>query len=91
MKKSLLALMVMLLIVAFLVVSTKGVQLFAQYPPKPSGCCKQRDWIGGEWKKTELSFSECEELNRNRDSLDDITRELGYVWWDFTCRLEGSQ
>jgi hypothetical protein len=87
MKKNLFALVVMLLIVAFLEISTKDVQLFAQYPPRPSGCCKMRDWIGGEWKKTDLNFSECEELNRNRDSLDDVFRAKGYVWWDYTCQL----
>jgi hypothetical protein len=61
--------------------------LFAQYPPTPTGCCMQRDWLAGEWYKTELSFTACEELNRNRDSLDDVLSERGYVWWDVNCTL----
>ena len=62
-------------------------QLFAQYPPRPTGCCKQRDWLAGEWYKTRLGFADCEELNRNRDNLDDIFVERGYVWWDANCNL----
>jgi hypothetical protein len=45
----------------------------------------QRDWLAGEWYTTELSFTLCEELNRNRDNLDDIFTESGYVWWDVNC------
>ena len=62
--------------------------LFAEYPlPPATGCCKQRDWLAGEWYKTTLSGSECEELNRNRDNQDDPYVATGYVWWDLTCRL----
>ena len=60
-------------------------QLFAQYPPPQVGCCKLRDWLGGVWKKTELNIAECEELNNNRDNLDDMFLETGYVWWDLNC------
>jgi hypothetical protein len=62
-------------------------QLLAQYPPSPSGCCKLRDWLAGNWRQTELSFTECETLNRNRDSLDDLFEEKGYVWWDENCQI----
>ena len=61
-------------------------QLLAQYPPRPSGCCKLRDWLAGNWRQTDLSFKECEGLNRTRDSLDDIYEEKGYVWWDGKCQ-----
>jgi hypothetical protein len=59
--------------------------LFAEYPPQPRGCCKQRDWLAGQWRKTQLNYNECEQLNRNRDSLDNLFEEKGYVWWDTRC------
>jgi hypothetical protein len=62
-------------------------QSSAQYPPPPRGCCKQRDWLAGNWYKTELTFEECDEINRNRDNLDNIYQENGYVWWDPNCDL----
>ena len=49
-------------------------------------CCKKREWLAGEWQKTELSFSECEELNRMRDGVDNILKEKGDVWWDMKCK-----
>ena len=80
------------LVFAFLTIALSGMlandnQLLAQYPPAPTGCCMQRDWLAGEWYKTELSFTACEELNRNRDSMDDVLYERGYVWWDVNCTL----
>ena len=59
---------------------------FAQYPPPPTGCCKQRAWLAADWNETELRFSQCAELNKNRDNLDDILAETGYVWWDVNCK-----
>jgi hypothetical protein len=73
--------------IVFLAIIADDNHLFAQYPPTPTGCCKQRNWLAGEWYETELDFTACEELNRNRDSLDDIFAESGYVWWDVNCVL----
>jgi hypothetical protein len=61
-------------------------RLFAQLEPRP-GCCMQRDWLASEWRKTRLSFRECERLNANRDNLDDFFAQTGYVWWDEDCVL----
>ena len=58
---------------------------FAEFPPRPSGCCKQRDWLAADWRETNLGFEECEILNQNRDNLEDIFEEKGYVWWDSNC------
>ena len=66
---------------------TRDIKVFAQYPAPPSGCCKQRDWLAAAWRETDLGFRECESLNDNRDNLDNIFQEKGYVWWDQNCRL----
>jgi hypothetical protein len=87
MKKMILALGFIFYTLVVLGMIADDNQLFAQFPPTPTGCCKQRDWLAGEWYKTELSFTACEELNRNRDNLDDILAERGYVWWDVNCAL----
>jgi hypothetical protein len=76
----------MFCLVAYTGISADENQLFAQYPPTPTGCCKVRDWLAGNWRQTDLSFTECERLNRNRDSLDDLFEEKGYVWWDANCQ-----
>jgi hypothetical protein len=60
-------------------------QLFAQYPPRPTGCCKKRDWLAGNWIKTGLNYTQCANLNQKRDGLDNIFEETGYVWWDSIC------
>ena len=65
---------------------TGANRLFAQLEPR-AGCCMQRDWLAGEWRKTQLGFRECELLNENRDNLDDFFAPSGYVWWDETCVL----
>ena len=85
MKKTFLSIVFAFITVAFLGLLAEDIQLFAQYPPRPTGCCMQRDWLAGEWRKTELSFDACEDLNRNRDNLDDMFVENGYVWWDVNC------
>ena len=87
MKKILLVLVLMLSIAVISEMITNDMQSFAQYPAPPSGCCKQRDWLAADWRETDLSFRECESLNDNRDNLDDIFQEKGYVWWDQSCRL----
>ena len=73
-------------LVAYAGIFANENQLFAQYPPTPSGCCKVRDWLAGNWRQTDLSLTECESLNRDRDSLDDLFEKKGYVWWDVDCQ-----
>jgi hypothetical protein len=73
--------------IVFSAIIVDDYQLFAQYPAPPIGCCMLRDWLAGEWHKSDLGFNRCEELNQNRDNLDDILAESGYVWWDVNCTL----
>jgi hypothetical protein len=87
MKKIFLVIIITIFTVAFSGIPDDENQLFAQYPPPPTGCCKQREWLAGNWHKTEFGFEECEELNKNRDNLDNIFQEKGYVWWDPNCNL----
>jgi hypothetical protein len=85
MRKILMLIVFAIIAVSFLGFVVEDTRLFAQYPPPPPGCCMQRDWLAGAWYKTYLSFTSCEELNRNRDNLDDMFVENGYVWWDVNC------
>ena len=87
MKKMYLALVFLFCAVVYSGIMADDNQLLAQYPAPPTGCCMQRDWLAGEWYSTELNFTLCEELNRNRDNLDDLFAESGYVWWDVNCTL----
>jgi hypothetical protein len=86
MKKIFLSIAFAFFTVAFLGLFVEDIQLFAEYPPPPAGCCMQRDWLAGEWYKTNLSYTRCERLNRNRDNLDDLFLEKGYVWWNINCQ-----
>jgi hypothetical protein len=85
MKKILLVFSFLLFMVVMTGMLADDGRLFAQYPPQPTGCCKKRDWLAGEWIKTGLNLTECRKLNRTRDSLDNIFEEKGYVWWDSVC------
>jgi len=86
MKKLFMVFGLILLMAAFFGMLPDENRLFAQLQPR-GGCCMQRDWVAGEWRKTRLSFRECELLNENRDNLDDFLEESGYVWWDENCVL----
>jgi hypothetical protein len=85
MKKILLVFTFVVFTVALSGIQADDSQLFAQYPPQPTGCCKKRDWLAGNWIKTGLNLTECRKLNRTRDGLDNIFEDGGYVWWDSVC------
>ena len=87
MKKSIMAIAFTSFTVALSGLLHHSDRLLAQYPPQPTGCCKQREWLAGNWRTTDITFEECEQININRDNLDNIYDEKGYVWWDPNCNL----
>jgi hypothetical protein len=87
MKKLLFVLVFSFFTVVFSAMLADDHLLFAEYPPEPTGCCMQRDWLAAKWRKTQIGFTACAQLNRHRDGLDNLFAKKGYVWWDNSCNL----
>jgi hypothetical protein len=51
----------------------------------PVGCCMQRPNTNAPWKRNNLTFAACQQLNLALDN-DNIFRPTGRVWWSLQCR-----
>jgi hypothetical protein len=55
-------------------------------PLAQSGCCKERSTITSRWnRRLDLNFTDCRNLNQQRDRGDNIFEQTGLIWWDRGC------